>query len=359
MNWLHIYILTIGGAAVLSAVCTWFARSAAHRLAILDLPGREAHKQHGEAIPVLGGAAIFAAWAIIIGVGLLGFCAAPRFLSTELSSYIPNLQGLLPRIAVISAGAVAMLLLGALDDMRPLGAFTKLFAQGVVALFVATYGVRITLFLAHPVLNCLMTAAWIVVIINGINFFDNMDGLAGGTACMAAFIFMFAAGMREQYFVAVLAASVCGASLGFLFFNWPPATIFMGDAGSHFLGYLLAVTGALATFYNPGEGMTRLSVLIPLLVLSVPIYDFFAVIVIRALQGNPIYQGDHNHISHRFMAMGLSKGSTVVLVQLLNFVIGASALTLFWLPMSGAVIVMLQALAVLVFITVLHAARIT
>lgn len=358
MQWWHLYMLTLAGAAAISAVSTWIARLIGYRLEIVDQPDSEAHKQHRHAIPVLGGTAMFTAWIMVLAGGFLIFPALRPILRSEVVDYIPNLKSSLPRIYVTAGGAAAMLLLGMLDDKCPLGAFQKLFVQASIALAVAFYGVRITIFIAHPYITCLITAAWIVIIVNGINFFDNTDGLAGGTAAVAAFIFMLGAGMREQYFVAVLAASTCGIALGFLIFNWPPATIFMGDAGSHLLGYLLAITGALATYYQPGAGMTRLSVLIPLLVLAVPIYDFFAVIVIRRLAGRPIYQGDHSHISHRFMAMGLSKGSTIVLVHLLNFIIGASALTLFWLPLAGALIVMLQAVTVLALVTILHAARI-
>ena len=135
----------------------------------------------------------------------------------------------------------------------------------------------------------------------------------------------------------------------------------MGDAGSHLLGYLLAVIGALTTFYTPSETLaggprspTLAPVLIPLLVLAIPIFDVLAVVVIRLRGGRPVYVGDQVHISHRFEDMGMSRTRAVLVVHLLVLATGAAALTLLWLPPAGAAMVFLQVAAVLAVVSILH-----
>ncbi|MBT3379857.1 MAG: undecaprenyl/decaprenyl-phosphate alpha-N-acetylglucosaminyl 1-phosphate transferase [Lentisphaerae bacterium] len=354
MKWLQVYAMAWLVTAALSAVATLVGRRIAPGLGFVDSPMKEKHKRHGREVPVLGGAAMLLAWLVVIAAGLLISSTCQRLLSPRLAVYLPGIQTVLPQLVWIVGGAVAMVGLGLADDRWALGAFTKFAGQFCVAGAVACYGVRVTIFWSHPVITWGITTFWILLIINALNFFDNMDGLAAGTAAIAAFLFAFAAGIRGQYFVAVLAAVTCGTASGFLLHNRPPASIFMGDAGSHFLGYVLAVLGSLTTYYTPAESPTPAPILIPLFILGLPIFDAFAVVVMRLYRGQPIYVGDHTHISHRFTRLGMSRSQAVLLVYLLNFTIGAAAISLLWLPLAGTVMVFLQALAVLTAISLIQ-----
>lgn len=362
MNWWHIYAEVWLAAAVLCAALTYACRAFAPSLGFMDRPMREEHKQHGRATPVLGGLGMFLSWAGIICGGIAASAACRGLIGPEIALYLPGIQTVAPQLLCILLGAAGLVALGLADDRWSLDPLSKLVGQFVVAGAVACWGVRITVFWSQPVITWALTTFWILFIINAVNFYDNMDGLAAGMAAIAALFFAFVAGVRGQYFVAVLASATCGSACGFLVFNHPPATIFMGDSGSHFLGYVLAVIGALTTFYTPSESVTAgpasptlAPLFIPLLVLALPIFDLCAVVVIRLRQRRPIYVGDHAHISHRFEKMGLSRTQAVVVVHLLGFAIGASALTLLWLPARGVAIVLLQTAALLALVSILHA----
>ncbi|NOY80495.1 MAG: undecaprenyl/decaprenyl-phosphate alpha-N-acetylglucosaminyl 1-phosphate transferase [Kiritimatiellaeota bacterium] len=362
MRWWHVYLEVWGLSLGLATVLTWMGRRLAPRFGFMDRPSSEAHKGHGRSTPVLGGLAMFLAWTTTIAAGLLLSAVGPGLVSDAIAAYLPGVQTVLPQLVCIGLGAAALVGLGLVDDRRALDPLTKLIGQFCVAGAVACWGgVRVTFFFQNPLITWALTTFWILCVINAMNFFDNMDGLAGGMAAIAALFFLFVAGLRQQYFVAILAASVCGTACGFLVFNHPPATIFMGDAGSHFLGYLLAIIGALTTFYTPTEGAgpaspTLAPVLIPPLVLALPLFDLGAVIAIRLRRRRPVYIGDHAHISHRFRNMGLSSGQAVLVVHLLGLVTGAAAVTLLWMPPAGTVLVFLQVAAMLAVVTLLHVA---
>ncbi len=353
-EWWQVYVAGWAVTAVISAALTYVCRHAAPRLGFVDKPMREGHKLHGSAVPVLGGVAMVAAWLVVIFGGVFGSGLLRHLLSRSVVYYIPGMQTVLPQLGWIGAGAVGLVVLGVIDDRWPLGALTKFAGQFAVAGAVACYGVRVTVFWSHPIMTWGITTFWILLLINAVNFFDNMDGLAAGTAVIAAFFFAFTAGVREQYFVAAMAAATCGTASGFLLYNRPPATIFMGDAGSQFLGYALAVIGALTTYYTPAESLTPAPVLIPLLVLALPIFDAIAVVVMRLHRGQPVYIGDHTHISHRFTRLGLSRTQAVMVVYLVHFAVGASAIALLWLPLAGVCVVILQAMAILALVSLIQ-----
>lgn len=356
MEWWHLYLGIGAVSALLSAVFTRLGRVAAPVLGFVDAPRRERHKAHAAATPVLGGAAMLLAWLLVIGAGLLAVfhvsgLPIPDGLQRNLAG---GMRSVLPQLVCIVAGAVALVVLGLIDDRCALRAHTKLAGQVLVAGIVAGWGVRVTFFWSHPVVTWALTTFWLLLVINAFNFFDNMDGLAAGAATIGAFLFALAAALRGQYLVAVLAAATCGTAAGFLVYNRPPASIFMGDAGSHFLGYLLAVIGALTTYYTPGGSLTPAPVLIPILVLGVPIFDLVAVVLIRLRRGQPIYIGDHWHLSHRLTHLGMPRAQAVLVIDLLMFAIGAGAVTLLWLPPAGAAVLLLQALATLAAVSLIQ-----
>jgi UDP-GlcNAc:undecaprenyl-phosphate GlcNAc-1-phosphate transferase len=247
------------------------------------------------------------------------------------------------------------MMLGLLDDKVSLNAGIKFAGQFVIAALAVTLGgVKISFFFNDPVIIWCLSVFWIMLLINAINFFDNMDGLAVGTVTIAIALFAAVAALNQQYFMAVLGALTCGIGVGFWFFNHSPATIFMGDSGSHFLGYVLAVMSAGVTFFSRDYSLTRFPALIPLFILAIPLFDTLAVVLIRLRNHKPIYIGDHNHLSHRFVKMGMSHKRAVQMVHLLVLIIGLSVLPLLWGEFRIAVVIVVQAALMLLFISLIQ-----
>ena len=258
-----------------------------------------------------------------------------------------------PKLLVILLGGGLMVALGMYDDKYELNARTKLIMQVAIAFFVALAGIRATVFIPIKFVNYLLTVLWIVTITNAMNFLDNMDGLCAGIGLVCAGLFAFIAGIQQQYFVCLIALALAGALLGFLPHNFKPATIFLGDAGSHFVGYMLAVLPICVTFYRHGTP-TLLPVLIPPLVLAVPLFDLVMVMWIRIRRGQPVYLGDVNHISHRLVRLGLPQSWAVTLIYLMTLTLGLGATILLWSQMTAALIVIVQSLCILAMITLLE-----
>jgi len=225
-------------------------------------------------------------------------------------------------LAAIFAGAVGMLAVGLVDDRRDLRPGMKFAGQFLIAWLVAASGARITLFVHSAVFHYAITILWILSVINAFNFMDNMNGLCAGLGAIGAWYFAVIAAADGQYLVALIAFLTCGALLGFLPFNFPRARAFLGDAGSHLVGYLLAVLAILPHFYTPRHQRSW-AVLIPLLVLAVPLLDMARVVLLRWRLGRPFYIGDNNHLSHRLVRLGLSPTRAVLLIWLLAAALGA------------------------------------
>jgi UDP-GlcNAc:undecaprenyl-phosphate GlcNAc-1-phosphate transferase len=200
----------------------------------------------------------------------------------------------------------------------------KFIGQVLVAFLVAASGARITLFIHNLWFSYAITILWILTVINAFNFMDNMNGLCAGLGATGAWCFGIIAAANGQYLVALTAFLTFGSLLGFLPHNFPRARAFLGDAGSHLVGYLLAVLAILPHFYT-AQRPRHLAVLIPLLVLAVPLLDLVWVVVLRWRRGQPFYQGDTNHLSHRLVRTGLSRTQTVLLIWLLAGLLGAVA----------------------------------
>jgi UDP-GlcNAc:undecaprenyl-phosphate/decaprenyl-phosphate GlcNAc-1-phosphate transferase len=227
-------------------------------------------------------------------------------------------------LAGIFGGAFGMLLIGWLDDKHELRARAKFAGQFLVALLVAASGVRITLFVHSGLFHYAVTILWILTVINAFNFMDNMNGLCAGLGAIAAWCFAWIAAADGQYLVGLVAFLTFGALLGFLPHNFPRARAFLGDAGSHLVGYLLAVLAVLPHFYTR-QHPRHWAVLIPLLVLAVPLLDLVWVVFLRWRLGQPFYVGDTNHLSHRLVRMGLTRTQAVLVIWLAAAVLGALA----------------------------------
>ena len=178
-----------------------------------------------------------------------------------------------------------------------------------------------------------------------------MDGLAVGTIAIAMGFFSIIAALNQQYFIAVLCALNCGICCGFWFYNANPATIFMGDSGSHFIGYLAAIVAAQVTFFDADFSLSRFPVLMPLFILALPLFDTAMVVAIRTKNRKPFWIGDHNHISHRFVRMGFTRKQAVNLVHLMALTVGMGILPVFWGDFKTAAVLVIQACLMLGLIT--------
>lgn len=230
-------------------------------------------------------------------------------------------------LAAISAGAVAITLLGSLDDRHELKPFPKFCGQFLIAVLVAIACKRITLFVPNLAFSYVITILWLLTVMNAFNFMDNMNGLCAGLGAIASFLFGLIAAANGEYLVALAGFLICGALVGFLPWNFPRARSFLGDAGSQLVGYLLAVMAILPHFYTR-ENPRPLAVLSPLLVLAIPLLDLAQVVLMRTLNRKPFWVGDTNHISHRLARAGLGKTRAVLLIWLFAAAIGATAFLL-------------------------------
>jgi UDP-GlcNAc:undecaprenyl-phosphate GlcNAc-1-phosphate transferase len=220
-----------------------------------------------------------------------------------------------PQLLAILGGALGMTLLGWLDDQFELRAKVKFAGQLLVAALVAAAGIRITLFVPSVAFSYFVTILWIVTVTNAFNFTDNMNGLCAGLGAIAALLLGLLSASHGHYLVAALAFLAAGATLGFLPYNFPRASVFLGDAGSHLLGFLLSVLTILPHFYSP-KHPHALAVLSPLLILAVPLADLFGVVLLRLKRHQPFYVADNNHFSHRLVRLGLGHARTVSLLWL-------------------------------------------
>jgi UDP-GlcNAc:undecaprenyl-phosphate GlcNAc-1-phosphate transferase len=327
----NVYLLAILSAFALTFGTVPLWEKFCLRIGLMDDPGDR--KIHDRPIPLAGGLAVTTGLlvpTIVASLFLLLQGHLGKFEILGTNSAFLLLHGLSRRhteLIGILLGALGMLLLGILDDKHELKPATKFGGQFVIALAVAACGLRITLFVASPIFHYTVTILWILTVINAFNFMDNMNGLCTGLGAIGSWFFAMIAAGDGQYLVSIVAFLTFGALLGFLPFNFPSARAFLGDAGSHLVGYLLAVLAILPHFYSIRHPR-HWAVLIPLLVLAVPLLDMVQVVIVRWRLGKPFYHGDTNHLSHRLVQMGLSKSTAVVILWLASALLASLALLL-------------------------------
>lgn len=300
-------------AFVASALLTPIARRVAKRLAILDRPG--GYKAHPEPTPLLGG--------ISLTAGFLG--------GVLWSIHIAGLLELSDLLA-LGLGSGIILVAGLVDDIWGLSPRNKLAWQFIAAtcagLVLAILGVRLRLFLGWgPLPLILLTVLWIIAITNAVNFLDNMNGLCAGLGAIAAACLAVYNLRTGELVVAFTAASLGGACLGFLPFNWPRPRIFLGDAGSMVIGFVLASLSVMGV-YTTGAELPLLAVLAPLFVLAIPILDAAMVIYLRIRDGHQPWHGDRRHISHRLVYRGMRPAAAVATLWAASAACGLAALLL-------------------------------
>ena len=301
---------------LIAAIFTPFFRNLALKQKILDTPNSE-RKIQRTAVPYLGG------FGIALAVVLTTF-AAITFSEATSENYFLALSVLAP--------AIVLGLIGFIDDKKHLTPLSRFIAQTFAGVFTALVLI-LTKTVGNPtnyvILDALLTIIWVVGICNAINFFDNMDGAAGGISALSGFGFAIIGLQNGQYFVAAFGLVLSGACVGYLFWNWNPAKIYMGDAGALFIGIILA---ALAVRVDPVSVSGIGAFFIPICVLALPILDTTTVVIDRLRRKVSPFEGGLDHLSHRLRRKGLSvrqSVSTLCLIQSISILIG------FLINMSG------------------------
>jgi UDP-GlcNAc:undecaprenyl-phosphate GlcNAc-1-phosphate transferase len=292
-------MLVFASALVFAIGGTPLARRLALHLGIMDYPS--ARRIHQTPIPRFGGAAIYLAFLL----ALLIF--EDRF----------NIQ----QLVSIIVGATWVSFLGVWDDSRGLRPLAKLAGQIAGAVFLILTGIEVSAF-ESPALNIALTVIWIVGITNAMNFLDNMDGLSGGVGAVGAAFFLLLAALSGQYLVGSLAAALLGACLGFLVYNFNPASIFMGDTGALFLGFVLAAVGIKLRF---PANLPVVTWMVPVFILGVPIFDTTLVILSRLRRGVSPFKAGKDHTSHRLVALGLTQREAAMALCLVSGALGMVA----------------------------------
>ncbi|MEX2218411.1 MAG: MraY family glycosyltransferase [Phycisphaerales bacterium] len=355
-----------------------------HRLGTFDsagVPGQVKLEQRR--VPNTGGIAIFWAIALPVLAGLSFFGPVgrntddewregPTLVPVDLQDHIRGIHEQTPLALGLLASLFLLHILGLIDDRRPLGPRIKLAVMAIPAVAIPLLSdTRLLTFIdpyaGGPWLSIAITALWILVVTNAMNFMDNMDGLSAGVAAVAASCFLAATlvSPQPQWFIGAMLALIVGACLGFLVFNFPRrggggAKIYMGDGGSLVLGFLLAFLTVRTTYLPPTgarEAGAWYAVFMPLVVLAVPLYDFLSVTAIRLSQGRSPFVGDTQHLSHRLVKLGLPRGAAVIVIYGLTAVTGVSAISLGSLRPWQAALVGVQTAVILTVIALFEFSR--
>jgi UDP-GlcNAc:undecaprenyl-phosphate GlcNAc-1-phosphate transferase len=316
---------------------------------LVDNPG--GRKAHRTPTPLGGGVAIWLTVVVMVGLGALALGPGRGWLPADLAIHAGGAWERVGQLVLILGLASIIMGMGLADDRVGLGWMLRLGVQVGLASVVVVSGVRLTLFwpLDLPLVSGAVTVLWIVGLTNSFNFLDNMDGLAAGVGLIASSLFVAAQVEVEGRFVPAVLLVLVGALGGFLVHNRHPARLFMGDAGSNFLGFLLGTLTVVGTFTRPSQGYS-------LLVMAVPLYDTISVILIRLREGRSPFQADRRHFSHRLVDRGLTPPLAVRTIYLVTLAGGLGALLLPRPSMDaiGACVVVAQTVCLLGVVALLE-----
>lgn len=308
-------------AMVISLFLVPFVGKLAMKIGAVDKPN--ARKVHTLIMPRMGGLAIYLAFSIVL------------WISQEMNS---QLLGLF-------LGSTVLVIVGIIDDKMDIPAKVKLIGQIIAACIVVAFGVRVE-FLTNVLWGGLFhlsifsipcTVIWIVGITNAVNLIDGLDGLAAGTSIIAALTLAVVGFASQQYEMAYLAMILAGATIGFLRYNFHPASIFMGDTGSMFLGYNLSVLAIMGM----AKSFTFLSLVTPLLVLAIPILDTAFAIIRRKMNNRPIFKPDKEHLHHCLLNYGFSHRDTVLIIYAVSAILAVCGLTMTYLTSTQGICLLL------------------
>jgi UDP-GlcNAc:undecaprenyl-phosphate GlcNAc-1-phosphate transferase len=348
--WNYLYLLLFFISFFLSVFLTFLSGKIAKRTGIIALPSER--KIHKKPTPLLGGIGIFSSFFLVITSGIIfvNFGIVPEFIK----NYIEGIYSVLPKLLSILLCGIIVIFFGLLDDSYELNPFQKLFFQFITGTIVFISGIKITFFISNILLSYLITCFWIILMMNCFNLLDNMDGLSSGIAIITGIILFIFALEMGQLFIATILSVFLGSVCGFLFHNFPPAKIFMGESGSSFLGYFLGTVSILLTYYKYDESKTFLPIFIPLIVFSVPFFDTFSVIIIRKKRGYSIFKADKNHLSHRLVSIGMTQKQAVLFIYLLTLTTGINALILKNLNIYGGIEILIEVILILTIVATLE-----
>jgi UDP-GlcNAc:undecaprenyl-phosphate GlcNAc-1-phosphate transferase len=339
-----IFLGTFLGALFLSFVLTKLVRDVANRRGWVAAPAHPRHL-HIQALPRLGGVAI------VLSFLIATFCAlvVTRFLRPEVSPSLHPLLTILPP-------AILIFLLGIYDDLRGIGPYWKFLVQAIAGAMLFAGGLRI---LDLPVLfgtyqfswytGLPLTILWVMAITNAFNLIDGLDGLAAGSALFSTLVAFVVALLGNLSLISLITLALAGAILGFLRYNFNPATIFLGDCGSLFIGFLLS---ALA-LYGAQKASTIIAVAIPVVSFGLPILETSLSVLRRFISGRPVFTADREHIHHKLLQRGLSHRQVVIVLYGVSAIFALLSLFLLW-PTGSTLGLVLAVLGTGVWIGVQH-----
>jgi UDP-GlcNAc:undecaprenyl-phosphate/decaprenyl-phosphate GlcNAc-1-phosphate transferase len=339
--YLGIFLLSL----LLSFVITWYVRNFAtdHGWVAAPADGRHLHETP---LPRFGGVAIFVAFAISLTLAVLVARSWSRI----------SLNVSLRTLATILAPGLLVFLLGLCDDIRSVGPYVKFSVQAVAASLLYASGLRITdlpVVLGHrqlpTILGLGLTILWVLGITNAFNLIDGLDGLAAGSALFSTMVVFVVALLGHFWLVALMSIALAGAILGFLRYNFNPATIFLGDCGSQFIGFMLS---ALA-LQGAQKAPTIIAVAIPVVSFGLPILETSLSVIRRLISGRPVFTADREHIHHKLLALGLSHRQVVIVLYAVSALFALLSLFLLW-PTGSTLGLVLAVLGTGVWLGVQH-----
>jgi UDP-GlcNAc:undecaprenyl-phosphate/decaprenyl-phosphate GlcNAc-1-phosphate transferase len=339
-------VVTLCASLIATRTAMWLAR----RWSFLDRPGGELHKQQSAAVPYGGGLAM----AVAVALGLAMVALLPALTAIPLEGGSPKHGSMVP----VYLGALALLVVGLYDDLRPLRPGIKLlFQAAIAAVVVPTAGLGIDSLRSWPPLYYGAAWAWLVLVSNAYNLLDHADGMCGSVATVSALVLFSGGIMSGDLDFARWCLMLAAAFIGFLAWNLPPARIYMGDAGSLPLGFLIGAGTLSVTFWPSGFSGSPLAVLSPVLITALPLFDTLTVVIKRLASRRPIMQGDRNHISHRLRRLGLTPRRSLLTAIVLQAALAAGALQLRTESLLTGAVVIAQSLAIFVVVVFLETAR--
>jgi UDP-GlcNAc:undecaprenyl-phosphate GlcNAc-1-phosphate transferase len=330
MNNLYLFAIV---SIIFSVILTPFIKKLAIKLDIMDVP-KDNRRIHNRPIPLLGGLAIYFSFIITL------FLKMGKLTESE--------TGLI-------LGATIIVIGGILDDKFDIKPWCKLLFQLAAAGVLIIYGIKIEIitnpfnsiyqFINIGVMSIPLTIIWVIGITNALNLIDGLDGLAAGIAFISSITIFIIALLNNRYEAAVLTSILAGAILGFLPYNFNPASIFMGDTGSQLLGFLLAAISMEGAI----KSAAAFSVAVPILALGIPIYDTLFAVIRRKINGKPIMQADRGHLHHRLLDMGLTQKQVVMIMYSISAVLGSISIIAMEINAQKSYFLLIIVMVILVF----------
>jgi UDP-GlcNAc:undecaprenyl-phosphate GlcNAc-1-phosphate transferase len=339
------YLVVFAASLLLSFVLTWYVRNLATEHGWFAHPDADRHL-HNIPVPRLGGIAIFLSFLVSIGIGLFIGWVRPS-LSAGFSA---------GTLGTILLPGLLIFLLGVYDDVRTVGPYFKFTIQAIAGSMLFAGGLRIlglpvlfgfhhfSVFIGLPV-----TIVWVLAVTNAFNLIDGLDGLAAGSALFSTLVVFAVALLGHSGPVSLMALALAGAILGFLRFNFNPATIFLGDCGSLFIGFMLSAMALQGAQKAP----TIIAVAIPVVSFGLPILETGLSLVRRFISGRPVFTADREHIHHKLLQRGLSHRQVVIVLYAVSAVFALLSLFLLW-PTGSTLGLVLAVLGTGVWIGVQH-----